>query len=193
MKGKFITRFILFLFAYIPIYFILALKSFNSTVLTNKNGFNSLYHIFKHNYIPLFLVLLAVFLLLYFYIHSHFNLKSAGNPKFEIKSIQPQNKEYITYLGTYILPFIALETKTPYDIAAYVILFITMGLIYIRTNLIYTNPMLLFFGYDLYEVIDIKENKFVCITKDQFKSGEKPIGIKLGENTFIISKWKKEN
>lgn len=120
-------------------------------------------------------------------------MKSSGNPKFEIKSIESQNKEYITYLGTYILPFIALETKTVYDIAAYIILFLTMGMIYVRTNLVYTNPMLLFFKYDLYEVIDSENNKLICISKEQFKIGDKPIGIKLGEKTFIIKKWKREN
>ena len=155
--------------------------------------FSSFYNTIKHNRTSIYLVLLVIFLLLFFYIYSRISLKAQGNPKFEIKEINTHNKEYITYLGTYILPFIALETKTVYDIAAYIILFITMGLIYVRTNLIYTNPMLLFFGYDLFEVIDAKNNKLVCISKDQFKSGDKPIGIKLGENTYIISKWKKEN
>jgi hypothetical protein len=193
MKGNFISRFILFLFAYVPIYFILALKSFNENVLYTNNRFNSFYHIIKNNRTSISLILLVIILMLFFYIYSKISLKAQGNPKFEIKEISTQNKEYITYLGTYILPFIALETKTLYDIAAYIVLFITMGLIYVRTNLIYTNPMLLFFGYDLFEIIDNNNNKLVCISKEHFKNGDKPIGIKLGENTYIISKWKKEN
>jgi len=193
MRGKFITRFILFLFAYIPIYLIVALKSFNPYSLLYKNQICSFYHILKFNIAPASLIILTLFLLLYFKIYEVMGLRSSGNPKFEIKSIESQNKEYITYLGTYILPFIALETKTIYDVAAYIILFLTMGMIYVRTNLIYTNPMLLFFKYDLYEVIDTNNNKLVCISKDQFTIGAKPIGIKLGEKTYIITKWKKEN
>lgn len=193
MRGKFISRFFLFLFAYIPIYLIVALKTFNPEVLKIKGEWCTFYHIAKHNLPSISLLILTFFLLIYFRAFEYFGLKSSGNPKFEIKSIESQNKEYITYLGTYILPFIALETKTVYDIAAYIILFLTMGMIYVRTNLVYTNPMLLFFKYDLYEVIDSENNKLICISKEQFKIGDKPIGIKLGEKTFIIKKWKREN
>lgn len=53
--------------------------------------------------------------------------------------------------------------------------------------------MLLFFGYELYEVVTDEGKKLICISKDYFKENDKPIGIKLDEFTFIISKWKKEN
>lgn len=193
MRGNFIPRFILFLFAYIPIYLILALKSYNPGFLKTGSHYNSFYHLFKHNYISIILVLLSLLLIVYFYFYKRINFKSQGNPKFAIKSITSQNKEYITYLGTYILPFVAAKTATPYDIAAYVVLFLTIGLIYIRTNLIYTNPMLLFFGYDLFEVVDDMDNKIVCISNVHFHVGDKPAAIKLGEKTFIISKWTKQN
>lgn len=194
MRGNFISRFFLFLLAYVPIYLILALKSFHlEFVLDKKGGINTLYHIVKNNQVSTFLALISLLLVLYFLLLQRKSLVSQGNPKFQIKNIQSQNKEYITYLGTYILPFIALETKSILDIAAYIVLFVTMGLIYIRTNLIFTNPMLLFFGYDLIEITDTNNNKNVCISKYKFREGDKPIGIKLGENTYILSKWRKEN
>jgi hypothetical protein len=186
------TRFILFLFAYIPIYIIAALKSIDPT-LYNKYGFIGMKAVFFNNKEAAALVLLSLVLLLYFKVYETLSLKASGNSILTIKNINSQNKEYITYLGTYILPFIALETKTVFDVLAYIFLFLTMGFVYARTNLIYTNPMLMLFKYEIFEVIDSEDEKLICITKDKLKSGDKPIGIALGEKTFILSKWKTEN
>lgn len=193
MRGKFFTRFILFLFAYIPIYAIIALKSINIDIKSsyNENGFTR--EIIKKNCVSLLLIILIVVLIIYFIFHVRKSLTFSGNPKFRIKTIENQNKEYITYLGTYILPFIAIDTETIFDILAYILMFFTIGFIYARTNLIYTNPMLLFFGYEIFEVTDENGETYVCISKDKFKAGESPAGVSLGDKTFIIRKWKKQN
>lgn len=186
------TRFILFLFAYIPIYIIAALKSINPA-LYNKYGFIGIDGIIKNNIETTCLLILTISLLVYFKVYESLSLKASGNSILTIKSINSQNKEYITYLGTYILPFIALETKTVFDVLAYIFLFLTMGFVYARTNLVYTNPMLMFFKYEIYEITDTEDEKIVCITKEKLKVGDKPKGIALGEKTYILAKWRKEN
>jgi hypothetical protein len=193
MKGKFRTRFILFLFAYIPIYLIVALKMINPDVFFYKENISSAFHIVKHNTGPVFLMLFTLFLLIYFKIYERISMKSSNNPQFTITKIDGQNKEYITYLGTYLLPFIGFDKQTPFDVAANLVLFLTIGMIYVRTDMIYTNPMLLFFRYDLYEITDEKENKLICISKDHFQVGDQPTGSKLGEKTYLIKKWIKRN
>jgi hypothetical protein len=193
--GQTLSRFILFLFAYIPIYFIVAFKSINPGIFSTDGSAKPLKEVVKLNAIPVLLIGLVIMLLLFFAIFQRIALRASGNPRFTIKSIGSQNKEYITYLGTYILPFVALETKTIFDVIAYVFLFLTMGYIYSKTTLVFTNPMLMFFGYELYEVTDTTDRKYVCIIKAKvkLKASDKPIGIKLGENTYLLSKWKKEN
>jgi len=187
-----IIRYILFLLAYVPIYIITALKTTNPALVNEKYIPYTIKEIILNNLIPIFLILLSLVLITYFLIYSKLALKPKGNPKFTIKSIKQQHKEYVTYLGTYILPFIALETKTTMDIIAVTFMFLTIGFIFSKTNLIYTNPTLAFFGYDIYEIETEEGKKYDCITKDKFNIGEKPKGIKLGINTFIISKWTKK-
>jgi hypothetical protein len=185
-----IIRYILFLLAYLPIYIIAALKTIDSST-TDKNGCLLNYQqIMFNNLIPISLVLLSVLLTLYFIIYSRLTLNPKGNPLFKIKTIKPQHKEYITYLGTYILPFVALETKTFLDMIAVTFMFLTIGFIFSKTTLIYTNPTLAFFGYDIFEIETEEGKTYDCITKDSFNVDDKPRGIRLGENTFIISKWK---
>jgi hypothetical protein len=184
-----VIRYILFLLAYVPIYIITAIKTANTTLVNNIGLSYTNMEILSHNIIPLFLIILSLLLIGYFLIYSKLALKPKGNPKFTIKKIQQQHKEYVTYLGTYILPFIALETKTTMDIIAVTFMFLTIGFIFSKTNLIYTNPTLAFFGYDIYEIETEEGKKYDCISKDAFNTGDKPKAIKLGNSTFIISQW----
>jgi len=187
------VRYILFLLAYAPIYIIAALKTIDKTVVdaTGKRLTNN--EILLNNIVPIFLVGFSILLVIYFLIYSKLSLRPKGNPIFKIKSIKPQHKEYVTYLGSYILPFVALETKTVFDMIAVTFMFLTIGFIFSKTNLIYTNPTLAFFGYDIYELETDKGEIYDCISKDTFIANEQPRGIKLGDKTFIISKWKNNN
>lgn len=187
-----IVRYILFLLAYVPIYIIASLKTIDKNILNNFSS-SSLRQLLFNNKIPFLLISLSIILILYFLIYSKFALNPKGNPIFTIKQVKQQHKEYVTYLGTYILPFVSIETKTIFDEAAVVFMFLTIGFIFSKTNLIYTNPTLAFFGFEIYEVETEDGKTYDCISKDKFINGDKPCGYKLGENTFIISKWEKQN
>ncbi len=188
-----LVRYFLFLLAYTPIYIIAALKTAYTNIETSNFNYLCIKEIASYNLIPLCLLGLTIILSCYFFIYSRLALKPKGNPIFIIKSISPQHKEYVTYLGTYILPFVALEVNTILDMIAVVFMFLTIGFIFSKTNLIYTNPTLAFFKYDIYEVEDSNGNKYDCITKDIFLPGDRPKGLKLGDKTFIISQWKNKN
>jgi len=188
-----IVRYILFLLAYIPIYIIAALKTMDSGIIKSTGNQMSNYEILLNNKIPMSLILLSFLLVVYFKLYSRLSLRPKGNPLFTIKTVVPQHKEYITYLGTYILPFVSLETKTIFDMVAVAFMFLTIGFVFSKTNLIYTNPTLAFFGFDIYEIEDSMGNKYDCITKDALKANDRLSGLKLGEGTFLVSIWKKSN
>jgi hypothetical protein len=187
-------RFILFLLAYVPIYIIGALKTLDAASFKDDKGnVRSCCYIIDHNRIPLVLVTLSLLLIIYFFFYFKKGIKPYGTPIFTVKEVTIQHKEYVTYLGTYILPFIALKTNSIFDIIAVALMFLTIGMIYSRTKLIYTNPILIFFGFDIYEVVDDKGNTHDCISKNKIQVGDPVMGRKLGENIFIIEKWKKAN
>lgn len=186
-----IIRYILFLLAYVPIYIIAALKTIDPTITDSCGVALTCKQIAINNLIPISLILISLLLITYFKIYSKLTLRPKGNPLFTIRTIKPQHKEYITYLGTYILPFVALETKTVFDMAAVTFMFLTIGFIFSKTTFIYTNPTLAFFGYDIFEIETEDGKTYDCISKDSFAENDKPKGIKLGTNTFIISKWTK--
>ena len=103
------------------------------------------------------------------------------------------SEKYIEYLGTYILPFIALQTNDIFDTAAFILMFLTLGYIYVKTNLIYTNPTLSFFKFDIIKIVTEDNLEYDCLTKDNIEIGNQPTGSKLAKNTYIIKLWTPQN
>lgn len=188
-----IVRFVLFLLAYTPLYIIGALKAMHGPFFNPWGIPISLGDVLRQNITSVAFAITALLLIVYFIIYSKLALNASGNPIFTIKSISTPHKEYITYLGTYILPFLGLKTATFFDTLAIVFMFFTIGFIYSKTKLIYTNPTLTFFGFEIYEVEAENGVKYDCISREKLTEGVKVVGKKLGEKTFIISKWKSQN
>jgi hypothetical protein len=69
----------------------------------------------------------------------------------------------LNYIVTYIIPFLGFDK--PKDIVPLLILLIVIGVIYVHSNLLATNPMLSFFGYRLYELSSDGKEPFLLITK----------------------------
>jgi hypothetical protein len=65
---------------------------------------------------------------------------------------RPRDSDVIAYVATYIVPFAALGAETWQQRAALLGFFVLVGLLYIRANLFYVNPILAMVGFKLYEV-----------------------------------------
>jgi hypothetical protein len=142
LKG--LIRYILFLIAYIPIYIIGALKNIEPSLYDKTGKKLTIEQILSNNYIPLGFICLTIILIIYFRIYSKLALNPQGNPIFTIKKISPQHKEYITYLGTYILPFVGIKTTNLFDIIAVIFMFLTIGFIFSKTKNIFIGNLYLY-------------------------------------------------
>ncbi len=187
---RFIIKYYLFLLAYLPLYLIVAVKSINKPFYDEYGKLLPISSIVENNLLSTILIGLFVFLTLTFLLYTRYIFKAnKGNRLFKIAKINSQDEKYIEYLGTYILPFIALETKDIFDTTAFALMFLTLGYIYIKTNLIYTNPALTFFKYDLIQITTEDGKTYDCLTKNKFEIGDEPTGKKLSTDTFIIRPW----
>jgi hypothetical protein len=88
-------------------------------------------------------------------------LKSAPVKKFVRNKIE-DNESHLSYLAAYILPFVGLDFNTWQSIASSIVLFYVLGSIYIKTNLILTNPTLTLFGFCISKV-ETDEGKDIFI------------------------------
>lgn len=191
---NFLLKYYLFLLAYLPLYLIVAVKSLRKPFYDDCGGLLPITDLIESNLLSTLLLVFFFFLLFSFLIYTKLIFKAQkGNRLFKIAKIESQQEKYIEYLGTYILPFIALETKSVFDTIAFALMFLTLGYIYIKTNLIYTNPTLTFFNFNLIKVITEKDKTYDCLTRDNFGIGDEPTGNKLSQDTYIIRKWTAQN
>lgn len=165
------AKFMLFLQAYIPLFLILLIKYFDNEII-------------RYAMIVLVTGLIA-------YTITLLNRITKKNGKFigEIK-VENINRVGLEYFITYIIPFLQFDLLSIGDYLSIIILFIVMGTIYIKSDLIYINPMLAFFGYNIFKTVKTEDNEeVVIITKGKKKDIENnPKLIPLGESVFIDSK-----
>jgi hypothetical protein len=100
------------------------------------------------NKVSLVLLLMTFVSISIYFILYYIVLKSSSE-KIALKSKIENDEEHLSYLATYILPFLGLNFDSWQSVVASILLFYVLGVVYIRTNLILTNPTLTFFGFDI--------------------------------------------
>jgi hypothetical protein len=161
-------KWLLFLSSYIPLYAILLLFTWKS----NWNIFYSLIGLILITFITLLI--------------SFKSINSLQKTYIKVKRVDPKNGEFIGYIFTYILPFLSSNFSDIKYVIGMGLFFILVGFMYVRSNLIYTNPILNLLGYSLYEIEDNKENMMVLITKESSLRKESNIKvINIGKNVYL--------
>ena len=88
-----------------------------------------------------------------------------------IMKIEDQNYEHLTFLTTYIVPFLRVNLKGT-DLLISVLLLIIIGAIFVKTNLFYKNPTLALLGYKLYKVDAGSKTGLIYLSKEELKEGD---------------------
>lgn len=175
IKGIFDIFWILSSLAFYLFFYLITEPSNDYLIRISHKGF-----VFDGAYlILLFLVLLPFFILYIFnkYIKEDENIK--------IQTIRPAEVNYIpTYIGYFVI-----ATSVNSAFAFYMISLIIAILIY-YTKMFYFNPILLFVGYQYYEVVDSNGTNIVLITRiKDIKIATKLQNLKrLNNYTFIGDK-----
>ena len=91
----------------------------------------------------------------------------------------------LQYFLTYVIPFVTIEVLDWQSLATYGIIFFVIGVIYVKSDLIYLNPTLLLFGYKIYKVTTT-DDEIVVITNNN-KLLNNPI-IKIGAGVYYERK-----
>lgn len=163
---------ILFLSSYTPLFLILLLKV-TSQLIDNYHEAN-LYLISTENVLVAncFSILVLVILVLIIIIPNIVlslilkDTKTTNNPKLvKVKSVNKMNHIYMEYLVSYIIPFLAFDFSNIFDMSALILLVITIGIIYINSDMLYININFNIRGYNLYNIIDIEDKEYIILSK----------------------------
>lgn len=83
---------------------------------------------------------------------SFLSWRSLATTQATIHRARSRDADVIAYVATYIIPFAALQVETWHQRGALIAFFVLVGILYVRANLFYVNPMLALFGFRLFEV-----------------------------------------
>lgn len=181
MKRNFI-KCVLFISSYFPLYIfllILNIERYNS-----KEELNSLpIKIFLGS--MLIAIILSIASLLFI------KYSSYGTKKIKVENIERPDDTIISYIMTYIIPILTVNDINKYEIIVNIFLFILIGYLYIRLNLLYLNPLWSSFGYISYRI----NNDTVLITnysiselKNLIKNNQEIRGFFMSNDIFIAKK-----
>lgn len=181
-----IVQILLFIISYSPLYLILLFQNLNDDIyIKDTKKFIGIIELLKLNIVSIsFFALIIISITLYF-LFFNLVLKSAAE-KHIIVEVKSNNVEHLSYLATYILPFIGLKFDSWQSILATISLFYVLGHIYIKTNMVLTNPTLTFFRYSISTIVDNKNKTKLLIHKKDLIINKELDFVPLVENIFIL-------
>lgn len=170
----------LFLSSYIPLYVMYLIVDFDG-----KSG------LFK-SFLAYIFIFFFVYSSIFLYVIIRHLKKEEDKLFVKIISIENKNDEVVAYLVTYVLPFLSLpnERKTVVVLIFMLMLFI----LYVKSNLIAINPILVFLGYHIMEVTITKKDwqrdkKVILISRHflyELKKGEYINITKIQGNIYFL-------
>lgn len=173
---------VLFISSYFPLYIFL--------LILNQDSYNSLE---KLQQVPVIIFLTSMLICIIISIISigAIMVSKNGTKKLLIENIERPDDTIISYIMTYIIPILTVNNMDKYEIIVNILLFILIGYLYIRLNLLYLNPLWSMFGYISYRV----NNDTVLITnykisdlKIKIKNQQSIKGFYMANDIFIAKK-----
>jgi hypothetical protein len=108
------------------------------------------------------------------------------NPeKLDVRSAQQRDAEILSYIVTYLIPFMADFSKPPIELVALGIFFVVIGFLYVNSNMIHINPMLNLQGFHLFEVELADGTSHAVLTKKRLRSGTTIQAVIIGEHIYL--------
>ena len=176
--GKIFVRSLMFISSYFPLYVFLLILQYK----VYKNIDYTL--TFENIYMVVFVISMIFFILLSF-LSMYLLKKSSGSEKTTITEINRTDDNIISYIFTYILPIISFSLDDFPSALVNFLIFILVGFIYIKMDLMYLNPLWTLQGYISYEMEDKYIITDIPINTLRRNIGDSLRGYSLSNGIFV--------
>jgi hypothetical protein len=163
-----LTRLILFLSSYAPLFLIIAVRGWKDS---------------RTLAIALAAIALLSVLVLFIFLHV---VRTLSADKVAISSVISRDGDAMSYIVTYLLPFLAVKLNDPTDAISLGVVLCVIGLLYVNSNMIHTNPVLNIAGYHIFEIEDSngKTTALVC-KRSYIRVGSEIDAISVGDYVLL--------
>jgi hypothetical protein len=103
----------------------------------------------------------------------------------KVASLQRRDAEAMSYIVTYIIPFLAIPFQTLAEALSLGVFFFVLGVLYVNSNMIHINPTLNLSGYRLYEITLETGAVHSLITRRVVVRGDMVKVVKAGEGILL--------
>lgn len=128
---------------------------------------------------------------------SLFSLIRVSGKKIQSIEVMPTSSrdigsEVAAYLSTYILPFVTVSQPTTRDLIAYSIVFVTIGVVFVNSDLLGVNPLLYLLGFHVFRVSGTRMLKggeyvdAVIISRGCVSSNSRISIVSLAEGVHLV-------
>lgn len=185
------AEWLLFFSSYFPLYFIIAVKTRTASydVLLFETPIFELRG-FEVSAVSIALLAFAGVTLAFLYVVIRFKRAENGQPK-PVKKPDERNGLIITYILVHVVPFAFIDYSSLLNFLAFAFLFLSIGVIQVRSRYLYVNPVLSFWKYDLYEIEDAENGGQMLLAKtsEHPASNEAVItAVELSNNVYITTR-----
>jgi len=162
------TRLILFLSSYAPLFLIIAMRGWRDSL-----------------YLALGLAAVALISVLVLFLFLR-NARKLAADKVKICSVVSRDGDAMSYIVTYLLPFLPVKLSDVTDLISLGIVLFVIGLLYVNSNMIYTNPVLNIARYHIFEVQDGDGKTTALICKRSYvRTGSEMDVISVGDYVLL--------
>ena len=112
------------------------------------------------------------------------SLRKMASIKIDVQSIARRDGEAMSYIVTYLLPFVALPGDTA-GLVSLGIFFVVLGVLYVNSNMIHINPTLNMAGWRIAEITLSSGEDVTLLYKKRIHRRQSVQAIQVGEGIFI--------
>ncbi len=105
-----------------------------------------------------------------------------------VQSVSRRDGEAMSYIVSYLLPFIALPTANPANIISLAVFLLALMVLYINSGMIHINPMLNLAGWHVYEATFENGDTAALLSRRRIRRGRDIRIIKMDDDIYLEAK-----
>jgi hypothetical protein len=139
-------------------------------------------------YLAVGLAIVAVLSVLMLFVFLRVAQKLAAD-RVKIDSVASRDGDAMSYIVTYLLPFLAVKLNDVTDVGSLGIVLLVIAILYVNSNMIYTNPVLNIAGYHIFEIHDADGKTTALMCKRAYiRTGSEIDVISVGDYVLLEKK-----
>lgn len=177
-------KWLLFISSYAPLYLLLAINNYDFK-LTPVAYFKTVLSSDPKLY---FWIVIVTLFIVSFVAVGYFKLISLNDSR-SLIGLKPMNESVLSYLITYVIPLTAMNVSSTNSLVVNGLLFMIIGIVYVNSDLLYLNILLILFGYRVYN--DPSNNVIITnYSKDELttymNTGEWVLCRKVVKGVYLV-------